>query len=715
MKLFKADSSVFHSPFFFVLLILSIHANAQNPCPNIDFELGNFANWRGQLGSCCPISTTSSSIVPGRQTIMTGTSRDTNTCFAVPVTYPGEGTYSARLGNDNIGAEAEQLSYTFIVPSNSLFIYRYAVVLEDPSHSPSEQPRFEIRVLDASGTLIDPVCGYYSVVASAIIPGFQSCQTVRYKNWTTVGIDLSPYIGQSVTIEFSTGDCSLGGHFGYAYIDAACSSLQIINSYCSNTSSPATLTAPEGFSYQWSTGDTSRSIVITNPVQGSTYSVVLISVTGCTATLSTQIIATSVAAGFGVTANCSKHVAFADSSTGLNSTVTAWKWYFGDGDSSSQQNPQHAYAAGGLYNVTLVAFSSQGCSDTILKTIQVIPSPDASFIVNSGCTGTVTNMVSTSSVASGTLTSWSWNAGNGMTSAGTTGSFIYNLPGGYPVRLVVMASNGCSDTITQTVNILDFPVVQFSASDTAGCNPFEVFFTDLTSPQGNTALSWLWNFGDSTSSTRQHPSHVFTTAGYYNISLSVTNGNGCSTTQLVPNMINVYEQPVASFITNPENTSIIYPKISFVNQSLYSTWWSWDFGDSTGTSGPQVMHTYSATGHYLVTLVAGNPIGCTDTATKDIYIRPELVLYAPNAFTPNGDDKNETFYLHSTGVTDFYFAIFNRWGELVFETNQVSDQWNGQVKNNGNPVPAGVYYWIANVKDELMKPQQFSGSISLLR
>ena len=216
----------------FQLLLLLLYftgynASAQlSSCVNADFELNSFANWTGTTGSCCPINSITPGIVAGRHTIMTGPGTDPNTNGAITVVAPG-GQFSARLGNDDVGGEAEQLSYQIAVDAtNALFIYRYAVVLEDPSHTLGEQPRFEIRVYDQNGLPVG--CGEYNVVATAGIPGFVSIvnsagSTVHYKDWTTVGIDLSPYIGQNVTIEFSTGDCALGGHFGYAYVDCYCS------------------------------------------------------------------------------------------------------------------------------------------------------------------------------------------------------------------------------------------------------------------------------------------------------------------------------------------------------------------------------------------------------------------------------------------------------------------------------------------------------------
>ena len=132
---------------YFLLVILSLITNSiysqVSSCPNSDFESGTFSGWQGSTGSCCPISTPNLGLVPGRHTIMTGSGTDPNTCDVVSVVAPG-GLYSARLGNDSVGAGAESLTYIVnVTPTSTLFIYKYAVVLEDPGHSTNDQPVFK--------------------------------------------------------------------------------------------------------------------------------------------------------------------------------------------------------------------------------------------------------------------------------------------------------------------------------------------------------------------------------------------------------------------------------------------------------------------------------------------------------------------------------------------------------------------------------------------
>jgi hypothetical protein len=144
---------------FFLSFAIQLSSAQTSSCTNADFEQNSFSGWSGTTGTCCPISSFTPGIVSGRHTIMTG-GTDINTNGALSCVAPG-GSYSVRLGNDDVNNEAEQLSYSFLVtPQTQLFVYRYAVLLQDPGHLPTEQPRFEIKVFDQNGT-VDTACGVW--------------------------------------------------------------------------------------------------------------------------------------------------------------------------------------------------------------------------------------------------------------------------------------------------------------------------------------------------------------------------------------------------------------------------------------------------------------------------------------------------------------------------------------------------------------------------
>ena len=197
----------------------------------------------------------------------------------------GTGRYTLRLGDSENGARTSKIVLSFTVTSDvSFFLLKYAVVLNDPQHEDHQQPRFELYIKDQNGEILD--CGEYKVRAAANIPGFESCGEWRVRPWTTAGFELESYLGQTINIEIISTDCGLGGHGGYAYIDATCTPLQLIlDSYCPGEGY-AKYIVTDGFeSYQWSTGDTGQGIDIENPVPGTEYSVTVTSATGCTLVL----------------------------------------------------------------------------------------------------------------------------------------------------------------------------------------------------------------------------------------------------------------------------------------------------------------------------------------------------------------------------------------------------------------------------------------------
>jgi PKD repeat protein len=359
-------------------------------CHNADFELGNFSGWVARSGTCCPINLPNVGIIAGRHTITSGSGTDPRTCNSVPVVCPWGGAFSARLGNPQRGSRADGLEYTFVpTPSSALFTYSYAVVFEEPGHTDDEQPRFETKVI-ANGTTIP--CTQYEVSASSNLLGFETCTGIDwqgnpidiiYRNWSTVGVDLTPYIGQSVTIQFSVGDCSLGRHFGYAYIDAiSCQPMELEVLYCIEDTS-ATLTAPEGFAfYQWSTGDITPSITI-DPQEYDEITCIITSFSGCVATLTTFINPADPQPSFSADNACfceDSSIEFINQSTSVHSPIIEWQWSFGDGITSSLQSPTHIYESPGTYTVSLLITTELGCAGQISATVDLYPCPTISSI-----------------------------------------------------------------------------------------------------------------------------------------------------------------------------------------------------------------------------------------------------------------------------------------------------------------------------------------------
>jgi len=716
-----------HLSLLLLVTIVQLNQGWAQGCDNADFSNNDFINWQGRTGSCCGINTPTAGIVNGRHTIMTGNGTDPVACDDITVVAPGY-TTSARLGNSGTGAQAERLSYTYAVTAaNALFTYQYAVVLEDPGHGPADQPRFEIRVLNAGGQVISPQCGYYQVTAAANIEGFRTCGAVRYRAWTPVGIDLSGFVGQNITIEFSTGDCDLGGHFGYAYIVGECNPLEIQVDYCPSNSDQAILTAPKGFSYLWSNGQTTQQISISDPPNGSVYSCTLTAVTGCQVTLNATITSTAVNTQFSFPPPCpGVPVQFTDESVANIGSVVSWDWNFGDGTTSTDQHPVHTYALSGLYNATLTAMTSGGCMATYSTTVNVNPFPQAGLSAPPVCHQTPTQFINTT-LFPPTIGSWTWDFGdsspinttdwnpqhtysipgtytaelitysqNGAcTDTATTTTVIgplpipdfevedvcfgetvvftntsqgnitntrwrfgdtsppsfftntthdYISPGVYDVTMRIISQQGCIDSLTKTVTVSPSPVSDFSFASV--CQGEPVNFTNLSTipPAGNTIGSWVWDFGDNTplNTTNWDPQHTYTSAGTFYVEL-ITRSLDMVCTDTLVDSVRIYALPMVNFSMQ----DVCFGKpVEFLNLSTGEiNTWEWDFGDqSTPNFNANISHSYPAAGTYTVTQTVTTIYGCAATMAQDVVIYPSPTV----GFSYNEVCDGDTIHLSST-------------------------------------------------------------------
>lgn len=234
-------------------------------------------------------------IVYDRHTVVTQQGADQKTGFQLPFLPTGENTV-IRLGNSQIGSEAEAVTYRFTVnPDFSLLELKFAVVLQDPGHIQVAQPRFVVRVINAMGQLVEQ-CSEYDVSAGSGVPGFNTFSglgiPIRWRPWTNIGIDLSQYVGQEIRVQFITYDCSQSGHFGYAYYTAHCINNQLSLTACDGDS--VSLSAPSGFSsYLWNNGANTPSTTYQVNNGSLTANCLITSVTGCQFTLNAYISSSS--------------------------------------------------------------------------------------------------------------------------------------------------------------------------------------------------------------------------------------------------------------------------------------------------------------------------------------------------------------------------------------------------------------------------------------
>lgn len=322
--------------------------------------------------------------------------------------------------------------------------------------------------------------------------------------------------------------------------------------------------------------------------------------------------------------------------------------------------------------------SLNGCTGTAITftiTVSVPPVANAGpdIALCQGASGT--NQIGQTPVSGN---SYSWSPASGLSdptianptfSAGTSGTTNYTL--------TVTNAAGCTGTDMVTVTIFALPVVSFSSNITAGCNPQSIVFTNnSTNP-----VNCTWTFqGFGTQNICGPVTQVYNTAGVFDVGLTITDANGCTNTVTNVGMISIYPQPDAAFSVNPTQTSIVDPHCVFTNHSTSATSYSWDFGDGTTSTLVNPAHTYPETpGSYQIMLYAKSG-PCIDSAWMTVEIQDELFYFIPNTFTPDGDAYNNVFlpvFNNSFDKQSYTMLIFNRWGEILFESHDLAVGWDG--------------------------------------
>ncbi len=249
-----------------------------------------------------------------------------------------------------------------------------------------------------------------------------------------------------------------------------------------------------------------------------------------------------------------------------------------------------------------------------------------------------------------------------------------------------------SGLVTVTVN--PTPTISLSGDDLNGCSPVCVNFT----PQSNPAIATcFWQFGDGDTSNLGLPNHCYINPGTYNVTLDVVDINGCVNTTTSMAYITVFPDPVAAFtILTPMPTTMEEANVAFHNLSTGGDTCHWDFGDTqvlTDLTCGDVANMYDDTGTYYVSLITVNQYGCADTTENVVIIVPEATIYVPNTFTPNGDGKNDIFFAYGEYVQDFHMMVFDRWGNLIFESNDIYKGWDGRVQGHTNICQIDTYVW----------------------
>ena len=404
-----------------------------------------------------------------------------------------------------------------------------------------------------------------------------------------------------------------------------------------------------------------------------------------------------------------------------------YEWDFGDGTGifrTTTPTLSHTFTNVGTYRVMLVAIDSTKCfpRDTSFVNIRVredIAALNASGTKLPPCQSTTYRFTNSSVPFTGkafTNTSFRWIWGDGSADVITGPAPIdHNFPGigTYNVKLVLEDTNFCNAPDTFRLTIRLSPNVRASfTTPPSGCVPYNATFNN-TSLGG---INFFWDFGDGSTTTGMNPTHLYTTPGVYLVRLVATDTTTCNLADSTSFTITVSGIPTAAFVYSPnpaEENSIT----TFTNNSIGGTRFRWYYGDGdslyTFRQDTTVRHQYNETKQYQPCLVAINQFNCPDTTCQvlDNIVKP--ILDVPNAFTPNRDGANDRAIVIGVGIARMVFRIYNRWGQLMFESTDRKNGWDGRFKGKDQPMDVYAYTLDAEFFDGKKIKKQ--GDITLLR
>lgn len=363
-------------------------------------------------------------------------------------------------------------------------------------------------------------------------------------------------------------------------------------------------------------------------------------------------------------------------------------WDFGDGSAGSTAfEPSHLYTTPGSYTVRLIAVDSASCNlvDTAFLNLEIITDStraDFDLTVEDFCDSVRISATNTSATVG--AAGYSWNFGDGSFSSLVEPVHLYTIPGTYTVTLVVDDPLSCNggDTVATTVTVAPRSIAAFTGG--SGCAPLNL---TLSNASDGVDPDFFWDFGDGASSTDAMPNHTWSEPGAYAVQLVLTDPASCNGGDTLVQTVEVFATPDAAFTATP-NSGSFYQEIQFSSPDTVALDWVWDFGDGFFAFTPQAGHQFAGPGEYLVCLEVDNN-GCVDTACQAIRLDADSELLFPTAFSPNGDGVNDEFLPFQWGLEGYLLRIYNRWGQVVFESTDPDIGWDGRF--NGTEQEVGVY------------------------
>lgn len=458
----------------------------------------------------------------------------------------------------------------------------------------------------------------------------------------------------------------------------------------------------------WDFGDGGTSS-LQNPshqfVSVGTYNVILkvTSDSGCYSSISKPTTSYSLPISSFSTSNvCDKDTAYFTNYSLAAAGTLSYMWYFNDGATSTNKSPNHLFGAAGKYNVKLISKTSQGCSDSLSKLIEIYPKPVSIFSVNSICLGSNTVFSNKSTISSGLITTHSWDFGDTSNSLMPNANKLYHYPGTFPVKLIVTSDKGCSHSITKVARVFEMPVADFSYDNI--CNSVPVQFTNKSTLNSGT-LSYLWNFDDGSDTITKSPSHTFSKNGKYMIKMQAISNNNCI--DEIKKEIELFEKPEVNAGSDVSISKGYPAKLNAVGASSY------EWIPTTDLSDPNIFNPEALPNQNTTYIVKGtDDHGCVDYDTIQIFVENNYKLEPNTVITPDNNGKNDTWSIKNIeSYPNSSIYVFDRLGNEVFSSTEYKNDWNCTNKNK-EALPDGTYYYVIKV-DQSTKV--YKGALTILR
>ncbi|MFK7787619.1 MAG: PKD domain-containing protein, partial [Crocinitomicaceae bacterium] len=444
------------------------------------------------------------------------------------------------------------------------------------------------------------------------------------------------------------------------------------------------------YSFDWGAGSVPDNF--SNGLPSGNYSITIFDAAGCDSTLSYDILNDPFVVSASVVNDISCFGFNDGEAIALGPNPLSVYTYQWGGSANNQTTEIATNLPPGSHDVTIT--SSGGCSETVSVSIQEPSALTLSTVDACICEG---DLFTLSALASGATPNYSFNWVNSQGQAQNPTDITITQTETYTVT--VLDANGCSLSDNLTITSLETPIASFTVNENEACvRPVVDFSFQNTSTPAGTLASW--DFGDNSIGSGDAVTHQYISPGFYTISLVVDSPNGCSDTLTEIDYITIHDSPIADFSFTPEVATTFNPNVQFIDLSSNDAIsWNWTFGNTTSSDQNPTQNYAGSFGSQEINLEVENIHGCIDSTTRFLEVEEGILVLAPNAFTPDGDEFNQTWKMHLVGldVFDVEINIYNRWGELIWQSFNVEVPWDGTY--NGQIVPDGMYTWTLKVGD----------------